>query len=195
MKISKPQYDKLKKIIEIIILIVLAGFVIYVNVSEIRKGNSTKRTIAGSNFRDVEYFKDFNLKTFGDEGFSNQNLDGYDVIIVNIWEPYCTPCLEEMPELDELNREYKEKGLLVVSLQGMAYKNPEDVGLGIELVENMNISMPVLLADQRFSEEVLPYLNESFPGTFVLDKEGNILDFVAGAKSKAAWQEYFDSFL
>ena len=55
------------------------------------------------------------------ESFTAQDLDGNQVdetifedaelTMINVWGTFCTPCLEEMPDLAELNREYQEKGV------------------------------------------------------------------------------------
>ena len=37
-------------------------------------------------------------------------LEGYDLTLVNVWATYCTPCLEEMPDLGSLAAEYEATG-------------------------------------------------------------------------------------
>ena len=193
--LNSKSLKQIKTVVAAVLLLLMLIFLIWVNVSEIKKGNATNRTVAGSTFRNVTYFNDFSLKTFEGDDFSNKDFEGYDVIVVNVWEPWCTSCLKEMPELDEIAAEYKDKGLLLVELQGMAYDDPDDVQLGYDEIGDLEVTLTQLLADEKFSEEVLPYLNNSFPGTFVLDPDGNILDFTASSKSKADWMKYFDGFL
>ena len=36
------------------------------------------------------------------------------VVVLNLWATWCTPCLQEMPTLDRLQRRYKEAGLEVI---------------------------------------------------------------------------------
>lgn len=195
LQMSKEKLTRLKKITGIAVLLLILIFLTVVNVTEIKKGNSTNRTVAGSSFGDLDYFTDFSLTAFDGNIFQSKDMADYQVIAVNVWEPYCTSCLKELPELDKLAKEYKEKGLLIIALQGNAYVYPEDVALGDKLIGEMNLSIPVLYADQKFTEEVLPYLNNSFPGTWIIDSEGNVLDMAFSAKSKDAWAEYFDQFL
>lgn len=168
-------------------------FLVYINVND--SGNMGMVSSPNGKYKDIDYFENFTLKTFSQDKFSNVNFEEYDVIIVNIWEPYCKSCLKEMPVLDELSSELKDKGLLIVEVQGNAYVYPEDVELGYDLIDDIGVSLPMLLADERFSKEILPILKDAFPGTFVLNKKGEILDFTAGSKSKEAWREYFESFI
>lgn len=195
MMITREKLKKTEKILGIILLAVMLLVLVFINVSEIKKGNSANRTIAGSTYRNVDYFHDFYLETFDEKTFSNESLKEYRITVINIWEPYCSACLKEMPELDELSREYRDKGLQLVAVQGNAFVYPEDVELGCSQIADMGVTLPMLYADEKFSEQILPILDNSFPGTFVVDSEGNILDFTVSAKSKEGWMEYFDSFL
>ncbi|MCQ2081021.1 MAG: TlpA family protein disulfide reductase [Lachnospiraceae bacterium] len=193
MKISKKTYNLIRIIGCILLLALMTAFLVYINVTD--GGNMDISASPNGKYKDIDYFENFTLKSFSQDEFSNVNFEEYDVIIVNIWEPYCKSCLKEMPVLDELSSELKDKGLLVVEVQGNAYVYPEDVELGYDLIDDIGVSLPMLLADERFSKEILPILKDAFPGTFVLNKKGEILDFTAGSKSKEAWREYFESFI
>lgn len=193
MKISKKTYNLIRIIGCILLLALMTAFLVYINVTD--GGNMDISASPNGKYKDIDYFENFTLKRFSQDEFSNVNFEEYDVIIVNIWEPYCKSCLKEMPVLDELSSELKDKGLLVVEVQGNAYVYPEDVELGYDLIDDIGVSLPMLLADERFSKEILPILKDAFPGTFVLNKKGEILDFTAGSKSKEAWREYFESFI
>ena len=193
MKISKKTYNLIRIIGCILLLALMTAFLVYINVTD--GGNMGMVSSPNGKYKDIDYFEKFTLKTFSQDEFSNVNFEEYDVIIVNIWEPYCKSCLKEMPVLDELSSELKDKGLLIVEVQGNAYVYPEDVELGYDLIDDIGVSLPMLLADERFSKEILPILKDAFPGTFVLNKKGEILDFTAGSKSKEAWREYFESFI
>ncbi|HEX3129518.1 MAG TPA: TlpA disulfide reductase family protein [Thermoanaerobaculia bacterium] len=54
------------------------------------------------------------------------------VVVVNLWATWCPPCRAEMPDLNRLQREYRRRGLAVVTvsdepretIQGFAAKQP-----------------------------------------------------------------------
>ena len=58
--------------------------------------------------------------------FTTTDIDGntvdesifsdYKLTMVNIWGTFCGPCINEMPELGELNAEYHDKGVQVVGI-------------------------------------------------------------------------------
>ena len=38
------------------------------------------------------------------------------VVLVNVWATWCGPCLKAMPDLEEVHREFAERGVVVVAL-------------------------------------------------------------------------------
>ena len=61
------------------------------------------------------YAMDLTSETFlYPELFEGIDLTGVKLILVNFWEPWCSPCVGEMPDLEKLYEAYKDQGLLVV---------------------------------------------------------------------------------
>lgn len=65
------------------------------------------------------------------------------VLVVNFWASWCTPCREEMPELDRLQRELGARGLHIV---GLALDERDAVEA---FLRQRPVTYPVLLADGR----------------------------------------------
>lgn len=38
------------------------------------------------------------------------------VIIINFWATWCIPCVQELPELNELQKRFRDKGLMVIAV-------------------------------------------------------------------------------
>ena len=73
--------------------------------------------------------------------------------LVNVWNVGCTPCVNEIPDLDKINSEYKDKGAAVYGLYG-------DLGMGIsddemaqikDIMSNANASYTQLRMDGTLS--------------------------------------------
>jgi thiol-disulfide isomerase/thioredoxin len=60
------------------------------------------------------------------------------VVLVNIWATWCGPCRSEMPKLDHLYRERKDKGLVVFGISN------EDVGVQQKYLQQVPVSYPLL---------------------------------------------------
>jgi cytochrome c biogenesis protein CcmG, thiol:disulfide interchange protein DsbE len=58
---------------------------------------------------------DFTVTTFGGRTVKLANLKG-DVVILNFWATWCTPCREELPLLEEYFRAYSKYGFQVLAV-------------------------------------------------------------------------------
>jgi len=47
----------------------------------------------------------------------SKNLRG-EVLLVNFWSTSCTPCREEMPDLERLYQRFHAQGLVVLAISG-----------------------------------------------------------------------------
>jgi thiol-disulfide isomerase/thioredoxin len=88
------------------------------------------------------------------------------VVLVNIWATWCGPCRNEMPKLDHLYRERKDKGLIVFGL------SDEDVSVQQKYLQQVPVSYPLL----TLSGEV-PNLYRDivrYPAIFLIDRRGRL---------------------
>ena len=128
-------------------------------------------------------------------------------IFLNIWATWCGPCVNEMPHLDELAREYADRitivGLhaegLTVSEQGEIVPNEErtqaalalqaDKGLTFPLL-NPDFTMFVLMNDPQYGLSV-----SVLPTTWLIDGEGFIRAILPSSNDKAGWARVIEEFL
>ena len=111
------------------------------------------------------------------------------VVMINYWEPWCGPCVREMPDIEKLYEEYKEQGLLVLgvfSTKDMA----DDVKT---ILKNCNISYPVIYADSNLERHMTNYV----PTTIFIDSEGNIISSepIVGAHDYSDWEGIIKDYL
>lgn len=88
------------------------------------------------------------------------------VVIVNIWATWCPPCRAEMPKLDRLYREDKDKGLVVFGL------SDEDVNVQRKFVQLVPVTYPLLTVQGQ-----VPSLYRDiakYPATFLIDRTGRL---------------------
>ena len=88
-------------------------------------------------------------------------------VVVHFWADWCTYCLEEMPVLDGLYRQYSDQGLIIYAV---------NVGQSIDaaraFVSRTNVSYPVLLDPDSRTAKAYGVLG--LPRTFFIDRKGNI---------------------
>lgn len=80
---------------------------------------------------------DFVLKDGSGNPVSAADFDG-QILLVNFWATWCTPCVEEMPMLSELHESHAQNRLQVV---GIALDDPQKA---TEFAAELNIDYPVL---------------------------------------------------
>ena len=61
-------------------------------------------------------FGEFETVTLTGEPVTQEIFGEAKLTMVNIWATYCGPCIQEMPELAELAREYEDRGVQIVGL-------------------------------------------------------------------------------
>jgi cytochrome c-type biogenesis protein len=111
------------------------------------------------------------------------------VVFLNFWATWCPPCNKELPDIEELYKEYNLNKDEVVFLgitnpSSEEYPNNQDVGKEeiISFLEDKEYTFPTLFDE---TGEVLQSYNISaFPTTFMIDKEGNIVGYVPGMMTK-----------
>ena len=106
------------------------------------------------------------------------SLDGFKgkTVVLNFWATWCPPCRGEMPEFDELDKEFKKSGeavLLAVNLTDGRRETPERVA---KFLKETGYTMTVLLDEKQ---EAASFFGVRYiPTTFVLDKDGTTKDAV-----------------
>lgn len=125
-------------------------------------------------------------------------VKGNKLTMINFWGTFCGPCISEMPELGEVERNYKDKGFEIVGLttdvadlQGNYDESVIDDARSI--IEDTGITYPVLVAPAQLMVDIgLQYV----PTSYFLDSEGNVLGSAEiGSKSGEEWEEVINGYL
>lgn len=128
------------------------------------------------------------LAALGGERVKSSDFDG-KVVILNFWATWCVPCREEIPGLVELQKQYGDKGVVVVGLS-LDQGGPELVR---RFVERFKINYPVVMADEKIVKDFGSV--EAVPTTFIIDREGRIAGKHIGFAEKAVFEREIKSLL
>jgi cytochrome c biogenesis protein CcmG/thiol:disulfide interchange protein DsbE len=113
------------------------------------------------------------LTTFDGELFSLADQRG-KVVIVNFWASWCVPCREEAPILQDVWERYRDRGVVMV---GVDYLDVERDALAF--IDEFGITYPNGLdMGKAISKR---YRIKGVPETFIVDQNGNIVEFYVGA--------------
>ncbi len=99
------------------------------------------------------------------------------VIFLNFWATWCGPCKEEMPSIETLFQQFKEKDFVFLSIS-VDYEGRRPVK---EFIEKNRYTFPVLLDPKC---QVLDlYEVKGIPTTFIIDKKGRMIGKAVGPKN------------
>lgn len=112
---------------------------------------------------------DFTLPSVTGESIALQGFRG-KVVLLNFWATWCAPCREELPELMQLQEQFRKRGLVVVAVT---------VDHELENVRNFlkkhGITLPALWDRRQKVAEA--YAVEKMPSSYLIDRNG-VLRFV-----------------
>lgn len=117
----------------------------------------------------------------------------YDLTLVNLFATWCSPCVNEMPELQKLKDTMADRGVNVVAvvLDGASSSGQLDqnaLEMARLLQERLNLTFPLLIPEETGLNGRLYGVN-SVPESFFVDREGNIVgETYVGARSYDEWK-------
>jgi thiol-disulfide isomerase/thioredoxin len=115
----------------------------------------------------------FRAKTMAGESFNNESVKG-KVVLLEFWTTWCPYCRREEEMIDEIDKEFSPKGLVVLAI---------DVGESKKMVKQYLQDNPrsckiVLMQDTNLAAM---YEAKSYPIYVVIDRDGNIAGTQRGA--------------
>lgn len=107
------------------------------------------------------------------------------VVLLNFWATWCTPCRREMPDLVSLSKEYAGKNVVVI---GIALDESDNALTLIQtFVDKYSIPFVTLYDEQKKIAESYGRI-PSIPTTFIIDKNGKIVQKIVGMQSKIQFE-------
>jgi len=103
---------------------------------------------------------------------------GGNVVLVNLWATWCTPCVAELPALDSLQKKLGGKKFRVVAIS-LDRSSKNNGALARNFLSDRKLSNlhPYWDRDRQIPEN-WPY--DGLPTSFLLDKEGVLLEIFKG---------------
>ena len=139
-----------------------------------------------------------NLQTMDIDGkeFSGKDFSDYDLTMVNVFATWCSPCVQEIPDIAEIQKEMKGKGVNIV---GVVTDTVDQTGENQEALEKAKLirerskaEYPFLIPDKSNFNGRLSGI-QAFPETFFVDKKGQIVgETYSGSHNKKAWLEIIE---
>jgi thiol-disulfide isomerase/thioredoxin len=135
------------------------------------------------------HISDMNLDLKGIANATDINLNDAQgkVIFLNYWATWCPPCRAEMPSIQQLYNDYKDKMVFV-----FITNEPKEKVVKYYSEKNHNFPTYSLLSNPA------PEIStRSLPTTFIIDKQGKIVAKEIGASNwnSSGYRKMFDALL
>jgi len=116
--------------------------------------------------------KNFTVKLLNGEDFTLRNQKG-KVVLIYFWAYWCEPCKQEMPHLDKIYREFKDKGLEIVGISlDSSIKKAED------FTKQARLQWKHSCSGKEWQDETVGlYGVNSLPSLWVVDRKGILRSF------------------
>ncbi|MEY8393034.1 TlpA disulfide reductase family protein [Lachnospiraceae bacterium 45-W7] len=158
--------------------------------NQTEEAQSDEEGTPGANISSVG---EFSMQDINGETFTQDMFADYDLTMVNVFTTWCTPCVNEIPDLQKLWEEMQDQGVNVTgivldSVDASGNASEEVVEKAKILADSTGASYPFLVPDQGYMNGRLLGIT-AVPETFFVDKEGNIVgETYSGSHSLEQWK-------
>ena len=127
--------------------------------------------------------QDFSLPDIDGNNVSLTDFSG-KVIILNFWATWCPPCRTEIPHFVELYDTYKDEGLVIIGIDVDPTETPDVLK---PFAAQYGIIYPLLLGTKQVESQYGGI--QSIPTTFIIDRNGDIIQKYIGSRSKSVFEQ------
>ena len=160
---------------------------------ETEKAEEGASSQKAANFSVSEGSLEFTAENLALESVDSSIFAEKDLTVLNVWGTFCGPCINEMPELGEWQRELPENVQIIGLVADVAGKeDKEHIELANMILEKTNARFTNIIPNNDFAELLSGVVG--VPTTFFINKEGKIVGKpIVGAqvpKYKSFVEEY-----
>jgi thiol-disulfide isomerase/thioredoxin len=109
------------------------------------------------------------------------------VLLVDFWATWCSPCRAELPQLVRLEAKYRGRGL---KLATVSCDEPEQEAGAVKFLAGLRVTPPAYIKraknDDRFIDSVDPNWSGALPALFLYDRRGRKVKSFIGETDMAA---------
>lgn len=150
---------------------------------------------AGANVKDLGIFS---VQDIEGNNYTQDMFADYDLTMVNVFTTWCSPCVNEIPDLEKLKNEMSDQGVNVIgivldSVDSYGNVNQDTIEKAKLLAETTGVTYPFLIPDTGYLNGRLAGI-EAVPETFFVDRKGDIVgDTYSGSRTFEDWKSIVEA--
>lgn len=113
-----------------------------------------------------------------------------NVVLINFWATWCAPCLTELPDLNMLAEEYRDEGLVVLTVSDEPRDELTAFEAELPLKTLSGYVGGVLDLPEPYSRTIAIR-----PNSYIIDRGGVIREYVLGAQDRATFERLVRPYL
>lgn len=137
--------------------------------------------LVNSSFGAEQTAPDFTLKDLYDKEVSLKDFRG-KIVLLDFWATWCMPCRMAVPELLKIQRNYGEKGLIILAISLDDRKKCDNQCL-LDFKKRQGINFEVLRSDRKVLADYFGSSSIAIPTSIIVDREGKIVSHHRGYKA------------
>ena len=194
----------MKKIIIIFLLISMAVIIYWqltdakenYNSAKSKEDSITAESIQKSETKTVDDISeesigkapDFTLTSTDEKQIKLSDYKG-KIVILDFWATWCAPCRKGIPDLVEIQKEYKDNVVII----GISLDRQNTISYVIPFMKEFGINYYVVYGNEKVVADY-GYI-QAIPTSFIIDRKGNIVDGFVGLVTKDAYTNRIISLL
>ena len=174
------------------------------NRQQVPNNNSTQKTNRQTNSDNGFYAVSSIGSSAGTKGFvdftwndgsGEKKLSDYKgkVILLNFWATWCPPCRKELPDLSDIAKEYKGKNFEMIGIS--VDENQQAL---VSFLKSNSLSYTVLHKTYGLLDKYMDVVGGNqnvIPQTFIIDKNGKVVENIIGSRSKEDFVSIINKYL
>ena len=114
---------------------------------------------------------------------------GHKVTMINVWATWCEPCVDELPRLEKLSKEFEAKDCQIIGICMDAFKGNDNSGAK-EILEQAGVTYLNLTAPDNGTDI---FAMQYFPTSFFVDSNGKVLTKPYDGAPPAAYMHLYSN--
>ncbi|SFE67079.1 TlpA family protein disulfide reductase [Peptostreptococcus sp. D1] len=142
------------------------------------KGTEGQKT-ASTAIDESGMFPKLDLKDTMGNKVDNSIFKNNKLTILNIWNTDCQPCVDEMPNLEKMNKNFEKMGAKIIGVNYDIQNKPKQAE---DIIKKQGVTYQNVIVNSSSNEEIRSYMEKIFayPTTVFVNSEGKIVGKMEG---------------